>query len=415
MRRQVASMRATNQARSVAEVSSSASGAKYDLIPGSDEERNCEELVSRVTSYAKENELLKEQLALTAMEIKHLHGDLEARTHNVIVLKHEVQRLKENELTLKNSFADVLKEAKQIHSQAHQSSVQSEHAKDTETTKLANLKAETGEWQARAANAELDHSRAKQELLETVGQLDNAKRNVHLCKAELSDLKDYVAILETRLRAFQTESLEVYKQVKDAMQAAEHATIQRDQAFARENALADEVKQLQQRLISNAGKIDAHMMKLLQKKAATTADDLRSTQNKLKQSENNNSELRAASLNTMNEINRLNNMKRSSENASISNAADYGNDVEDVSWRGEATAARQTTRSQYDVRLESAEKGVEQRLKQAEEMLEIQQNMTLAMESDAARTIQVLREKLRRSRQTQTSLSKQLNKSIVQQ
>jgi hypothetical protein len=36
--------------------------------------------VARVTSYAKENDLLKEQLALTAAEIKHLHADLEVRT-----------------------------------------------------------------------------------------------------------------------------------------------------------------------------------------------------------------------------------------------------------------------------------------------------------------------------------------------
>jgi hypothetical protein len=44
--------------------------------------------------------------------------------------------------------------------------------------------------------------------------------------------------------AFQAQSLDVHRQVKDAMQATEHATIQRDQAFLKENALTDEVKLL---------------------------------------------------------------------------------------------------------------------------------------------------------------------------
>lgn len=65
-----------------------------------------------------------------------------------------------------------------------------------------------------------------------------------------------------------------------------------------------------------------------------------------------------------------------------------------------------TMRKQYETRLESMEKSMARRLKQAEDMLEAQQNMTLAMERDAAQKIQVLREKLRRSRQAQAALSK---------
>lgn len=407
MRRQMQSLQATSRTLAGAEASST---GRYDLIQGSGE-GDCEELVSRVTSYAKENELLKEQLALTALELKHLHGDLETRTHNVIVLKHEVQRLKENELTLKNSFADVLREAKHVHSRAHQSSERSQQAKDAESLKLETLRAEASEWQTRAANAELEHSRLRQELQGAKGQLDHANRTVHQCRAELSDAKDYAAVLETRLRAHQMESLEVYKQVKEAMAAAEHAAIQRDQAFVRERALADEVKRLQQRVTDNAGKVDAHVMKLLRKTAAATAEDLRSTKNKLMLSEGNNSELRAEAVSKLNEINRLNNMKARETHAGVSREESAHADVDDVPLR--ATAARQTTRRHqaHDARMQTAEKGVEQRLKQTEEMLEAQQNLTLAMETDAARTIQVLREKLRRSRQMQSALSKQLNKA----
>jgi hypothetical protein len=166
---------------------------------------DCEELVSRVTSYAKENELFKEQLALTAMEIKHLHGDLKTRTHNVIVLKHEVQRLKENELTLKNSFADVLREAKQLHSRGGGGGGGAAAGGNenggggggggggaaglTETGKWHELKMESSEWASIAAAAESDHARVKQELLETLGRLDEAKMSANACKAEVADTR----------------------------------------------------------------------------------------------------------------------------------------------------------------------------------------------------------------------------------
>lgn len=169
-----------------------------------------------------------------------------------------------------------------------------------------------------------------------------------------------MAILETRLKSFQAESLGVYKQVKEAMLAAEHATIQRDQAFAREGALAEEVKQLQRRLTDNAGKIDAHMMKLLQRKVGVAADELRATQNKLKLSESNNSELRAASVSKMNEINRLNNMRHEASAVGVSGSGggySYNDDVGDVPFNkasSSAAAARLATRSQYNARMETA-------------------------------------------------------------
>jgi hypothetical protein len=52
------------------------------------------------------------------------------------------------------------------------------------------------------------------------------------------------------------------------------------------------------------------MMKLLQKKAANAAEELRASQHKLRLSESNNSDLRAASLAALNEIHRLTNQKR---------------------------------------------------------------------------------------------------------
>lgn len=120
------------------------------------------------------------------------------------------------------------------------------------------------------------------------------------------------------------------------MQATEHATLQRDQAFVREKAISDEVKRLQERLSRNAGKasqkwifgpfpynqlsflnhcfvllqIDEHMVKLLAKKAAITADELNATKLKMDLLEKNNSELRAASLQTLEEINRLRKTER---------------------------------------------------------------------------------------------------------
>ena len=47
---------------------------------------------------------------------------------------------------------------------------------------------------------------------------------------------------------YQTQSYEIYKQVKAAARATEYASIQRDQAFARENALSEEVIHLHTRL-----------------------------------------------------------------------------------------------------------------------------------------------------------------------
>lgn len=139
MRDQVQSLRA------VAQRLSAADSSRYDLIRGS-AQQECEELVSRVESYARENELLKQQLALTAAEITHLHSDLEARTHSVIVLKHEAQRLKDNETTLKNAFAEVMREAKELHARARRSSAQSEQENDVEASKRDALQAETSEW-----------------------------------------------------------------------------------------------------------------------------------------------------------------------------------------------------------------------------------------------------------------------------
>ena len=43
------------------------------------------------------------------------------------------------------------------------------------------------------------------------------------------------------------------------MQATEHATIQRDQAHARERALSEEVDVLHERLKSSAGKVRHHL------------------------------------------------------------------------------------------------------------------------------------------------------------
>lgn len=98
---------------------------------------------------------------------------------------------------------------------------------------------------------------------------------------ELSDAKDYIVLLESRLgawpyflrnwlrcrlfnnivhtpEAYQTQSLNIYRQVKNALQATEHATIQRDQAHAREKALSEEVDVLHERLKSSAGKVRHH-------------------------------------------------------------------------------------------------------------------------------------------------------------
>ena len=429
MRAQVQALRATNETLNVAAAEVRIRGAGSAGGAGSDDDlraladADCEELVSRVGSYATENDLLKQQLALTAMEIKSLHADLETRTHNVIVLRQELQRLRENEVTLKSSFADVLREAKEVHDRARRSTERTARESTVENARVHELRAETSEWAARAAAAEADVARVKQELAETTNRLDETKMAEHACRREMADARDYVAILETRLRSFQAESVSVHKQVKAAMQATEHATIQRDQAFARESALAEEVKELQKRLSDNVSRVDAHVVKLMQKRAETAADDLRAAQDKLRASQSENSELKAQSANKTKEINRLSSLRRETTTLSdVNNVDNNSAGVDDVSLlgggghvknsvaSGGSSSRHTTSRSAYDVRLEISEKGIEQRLKQAEEMLETQQNMTLKMESDAAKTIQVLREKLRRSRQTQTALSKQLNK-----
>ena len=59
----------------------------------------------------------------------------------------------------------------------------------TETGKWHELKMESSEWASRAAAAESDHARVKQELLETLGRLDEAKMSDNACKAELADTR----------------------------------------------------------------------------------------------------------------------------------------------------------------------------------------------------------------------------------
>ena len=395
MRKQVPNLALANQTSSVA-----VPQARFDSAQ-SYVERNSEEMVSSLECFSKENALLKEQLVLTALEIKHLHSDLEARTHDIIVLKHEAQRFKGNEQNVNASFMGVLKPAKQVQIHAPHPSLHSHDVDGTETMQLKNLKVEKEDWQLRAERAALDSSRAKQELRETAGQLESTKSNSLLWRAELSDLKDYVAILEGRLKLYQAQSLDVYRQVKDSMQATEHATIQRDQAFAREQALTNEVKHLQERFITNAGKVDEKVKQLLQKHSATTMGDLKATESKLRSLENSNSELRAASLNTRNGID-SSKMKRLIPTEAV-RTPDYDISLTDATARPHFANIGLEQHS-----LDTAEKHIVQRLKHAEEMLETQHSMTIAMESEALQSIKALQEKLKRSRRIQSNSRKSL-------
>lgn len=160
-----------------------------------------------------------------------------------------------------------------------------------------SIKKEPDDWRLRALDSELKASRLKSELLQKLQEMKRWERwhiaqnvrfpqsnasNVlilsqqhHPCKWDwafwIERIRLYVGrsfkyvssrnlhfhskcttVLRVPFKPFaevyQTQSYEIYKQVKAAARATEYASIQRDQAFARENALSEEVIHLHTRL-----------------------------------------------------------------------------------------------------------------------------------------------------------------------
>lgn len=219
------------------------------------------------------------------------------------------------------------------------------------------------------------------------------------------------------------------------MQATEHATIQRDQAHAREKALSEEVDVLHERLKSSAGKVrhhpshtsafvkpfankvtfdefyvrthiqnGEHAMRLMQKQHAVLSSELNSARHKLELLERRNSELEAAQINARNENLDITNTRQvdvSPESNMTALPSVEGN----ISTSAPFTRPQAILEAQLELRIASAEKALAQRLKCAEDMIESQRAISSAMEVAAANTIRVLREKLKRARRN--LLSKQ--------
>ena len=241
-----------------------------------------------------------------------------------------------------------------------------------------------------------DASRAKRELARLESRFADLKRRAHSTTTELTDSKEYIFAMEGCLRSYQAQSLDVYKQVKAATHAAERATIQRDQSLAREKAAAEEAADLRARLERVTAAAGEGAARLAEKRNARLADGLKSAKHAADALRRDNAQLRASLASAKEEAARMREERRGAAEAATAPAP------EDASLAfGSLTnvaTSREMDEQRFALRQKATDESVKQRLRHAEDSLMKQQEMTAEMEASAGRTIQILREKLRRSR-----------------
>ena len=327
------------------------------------------ELSARVLEFDEENGLLREQTGAMATELRRLTVDLEARARRCAELERELANA-----AIAAAFVE---------------------GGGGESTASGLADAERPSH-ALPRTFDGDASRAKRELARLESRFADLKRRAHSTTTELTDSKEYIFAMEGCLRSYQAQSLDVYKQIKAAMHAAERATIQRDQSLAREKAAAEEAADLRARLERVTAAAGEGAARLAEKRNARLADGLKSAKHATDSLRRDNTQLRAALASAKEEAARMREERRGA--AAAAAAARTEASPAFASLTNIATTSREAESERFATRQKVTDESVKQRLRHAEESLMKQQEVAAEMEASAGRTIQILREKLRRSR-----------------
>jgi len=330
------------------------------------------ELSARVLEFDKENGLLREQTGVMASEMRVLNVELKARAARCAELERELSNA-----TIVTTLVGG--------GDAPGTSTRDPLYRDRD-----GRGGEKGLFDG-------DASRAKRELARLESRFADLKRRAHSTTTELSDSKEYIFAMEGCLRSYQAQSLDVYKQVKAAMHAAERATIQRDQSLAREKAAVAEAADLRLRLERVTAAAGEGAARLAEKRNARLTDGLKSAKRAIESMRGDNARLRASLASAKEETDRMRQERRGAatttkESAPLPEASQTFASLTNVATSREMDEAR------FALRQKATDESVKQRLRHAEESLMKQQEVAAEMELSAGRTIQILREKLRRSR-----------------
>ena len=330
------------------------------------------ELSARVLEFDKENGLLREQTGVMANEMRVLNVELKARAARCAELERELSNA-----TIVTTLVGG--------GDAPGTSTRDPLYRDRD-----GRGGEKGLFDG-------DASRAKRELARLESRFADLKRRAHSTTTELSDSKEYIFAMEGCLRSYQAQSLDVYKQVKAAMHAAERATIQRDQSLAREKAAVAEAADLRGRLERVTAAAGEGAARLAEKRNARLTDGLKSAKRAIESMRGDNARLRASLASAKEETDRMRQERRGAatttkESAPLPEASQTFASLTNVATSREMDEAR------FALRQKATDESVKQRLRHAEESLMKQQEVAAEMELSAGRTIQILREKLRRSR-----------------
>lgn len=330
------------------------------------------ELSARVLEFDKENGLLREQTGVMANEMRVLNVELKARAARCAELERELSNA-----TIVTTLVGG--------GDAPGTSTRDPLYRDRD-----GRGGEKGLFDG-------DASRAKRELARLESRFADLKRRAHSTTTELSDSKEYIFAMEGCLRSYQAQSLDVYKQVKAAMHAAERATIQRDQSLAREKAAVAEAADLRLRLERVTAAAGEGAARLAEKRNARLTDGLKSAKRAIESMRGDNARLRASLASAKEETDRMRQERRGAatttkESAPLPEASQTFASLTNVATSREMDEAR------LALRQKATDESVKQRLRHAEESLMKQQEVAAEMELSAGRTIQILREKLRRSR-----------------
>ena len=324
------------------------------------------ELSARVLEFDEENGLLREQTGEMATELRRLTVDLEAR--------EALRRARTRTRKRRDRRRLRRRRRPEIHG-------------------VGTFRCGAPVTRA-SENFDGDASRAKLELARLESRFSDLKRRARSTTTELTDSKEYIFAMEGCLRSYQAQSLDVYKQIKAAMHAAERATIQRDQSLAREKAAAEEAADgaRLERVTAEAGEGAA---RLAEKRNARLADGLKSAKHATDSLRRDNAQLRAALASAKEEAARMREERRG---AAAAAAAPTEASPAFASLTNIATSSREMDEARFALRQKATDESVKQRLRHAEESLMKQREVAAEMEASAGRTIQILREKLRRSR-----------------
>ena len=338
------------------------------------------ELSARVLEFDKENGLLREQTGVMANEMRLLNVELKARAARCAEL--------ERELSNATIAATITGGGDAPGTSTHDPLFRDRDGRGGEKSLFDG-----------------DASRVKRELARLESRFADLKRRAHSTTTELSDSKEYIFAMEGCLRSYQAQSLDVYKQVKAAMHAAERATIQRDQSLAREKAAEAEAADLRGRLERVAAAAGEGAARLAEKRNARLTDGLKSAKRAIESLRGDNARLRASLASAKEEADRMREERRGAAATTKASAPEETSPA--FASLTDVATSREMDEARFALRQKATDESVKQRLRHAEESLMKQQEVAAEMEASAGRTIQILREKLRRSRKDALRAAKQ--------